>query len=111
MTFDPDRIYIAGPMSGIPDYNRPAFLTAERLLTSVGYSVWNPARNGLPLDAPWDQHMRTDIAVLMTCGRLALLPGWQRSKGAGIEHDLAVSVGCDIRTVFRWLEAAERSAA
>ena len=38
-------IYIAGPMSGIKDWNFPAFFKAEAELEALGYKVINPAHN------------------------------------------------------------------
>ena len=107
--FDADRIYIAGPMSGLPDNNRPAFFAAEKALTAAGYSVWNPVRNGLPLDAAWSEHMRVDIAALVTCGRIALLPGWEKSTGANLELKIAVALGMEDRSCIGWIMRARNS--
>lgn len=38
-------LYIAGPMSGLPDHNYPAFHDAASVLTKAGYSILNPAEN------------------------------------------------------------------
>lgn len=37
------KIYIAGPMTGIPDYNRPAFNEYAAKLVEQGHTVLNPA--------------------------------------------------------------------
>ncbi|HED2900646.1 TPA: DUF4406 domain-containing protein, partial [Citrobacter freundii] len=37
------KIYIAGPMTGIPKYNRPAFHFEAIRLASEGHVVLNPA--------------------------------------------------------------------
>lgn len=36
-------VYIAGPMSGIDNYNRPAFFAAARQLGQAGHVPINPA--------------------------------------------------------------------
>ncbi len=41
------RIYLAGPMTGLPDYNFPAFMKAAAYLRSQGAIVFNPAENDL----------------------------------------------------------------
>lgn len=35
--------YLSGPMTGLPDLNRPAFDAAARLLRGKGLTVYNPA--------------------------------------------------------------------
>ena len=37
------RIYIAGPMTGIPEHNYPAFHAAVAKLRAEGYAVTSPA--------------------------------------------------------------------
>ena len=39
------RIYISGPMTGIPNFNRSAFKEAEIVLTAMGHEVFNPGNN------------------------------------------------------------------
>ena len=101
------RIYIAGPMTGLPDFNYPAFFTAAEQLSALGHDVVNPARewDGKP-SAEWSDYMRRGITDVCTCDGVALLPGWTESKGAQIECDVADALGLVVRLVDRWLEAA-----
>ncbi len=39
------RLYIAGPMTGLPDFNYPAFEEARAQLESEGYAVLCPTDN------------------------------------------------------------------
>ena len=105
------RAYIAGPMSGLPDHNYPAFAEAARQLRAHGIDAVNPAENGLPAEAPWHMHMRADIAQLVTCEAIVLLPGWQASRGATLEHQIAKRLGFRIYQTIDALLAAERRAA
>lgn len=86
------RIYIAGPMTGLPELNFPAFNAAAAELRKRGAWVENPAEINAAGDITWEDAMRADIPRLMTCDSLYLLPGWQQSRGAAIEHDLAVAL-------------------
>lgn len=99
------RTYISGPMSGIEDFNHPAFYKAERELNNVYCDMQfvNPARvvlppemEGKPAHEVWVAYMRICIAQLMTCDRIALLPGWENSKGARMELDCAVRLGMPV---------------
>ena len=46
-------IYISGPMTGMPDENRPAFNEVAQALRAAGWDAFNPAENGLPATATW----------------------------------------------------------
>lgn len=37
------RVYIAGPMTGLPDFNFPAFHAAAAAWRAAGWEVFNPA--------------------------------------------------------------------
>lgn len=97
------KVYIAGPMSGYPAYNFPAFFDAERRFASAGWEVVNPAR--LDTDAGFDPetdeaesgefYMKRDLPDLIACDAIALLPGWALSGGANKE--LAVARMCGLR--------------
>lgn len=89
----PIRCYIAGPMTGIQDLNFPAFHRAAASLCGQGFDVVNPAEINADPNAAWNQCMREDIAQLVTCDQIALLPGWERSRGATIEARLAADLG------------------
>lgn len=87
------RTYISGPMTGLPGFNHPAFHAAAAALRAAGREVFNPAENGLPAEAPWAEHMRADIRALMDCDVIHLLPGWWKSRGARLEHYVAIRLG------------------
>jgi hypothetical protein len=87
------RVYVAGPMSGLQDFNYPAFHAAAAHLRSLGYHVENPAENPAPASGKWEAYMRLALAQLLTCDTIAMLPGWQKSRGAVIEHRLATELG------------------
>ena len=53
----------------------------------------NPAENPTPPCGTWQAYMRMALAQLVTCDSITLLPGWARSKGACIEHFVAVHLG------------------
>ena len=83
-------------MSGIKDFNRPAFNEAEAVLKANGYKVENPAKCSLPAGSEWKAYMKADIKALMSCDAIVMLPGWEKSKGAMIEYGIACDLGYEI---------------
>jgi hypothetical protein len=83
------KIYIAGPMTGYPDFNFPAFHKEAAKLRKKGYTVINPAEVNPDVTMSWAECMRKDIAELVQCDAIKLLPGWENSKGATLEHHIA----------------------
>ena len=88
-------VYIAGPMSGIPMWNRAAFAEAECALRRIGYEVFNPAAPGSKYPDyntgdPKPVHLRRDIIELVNCDCVAVLPGYlSRGSFAAVEIDIA----------------------
>lgn len=87
------RIYVAGPMTGIPDLNFPLFHATAARLRAEGYDVVNPAEINVDPTAGWITCMRADIRELVTCDAIYLLPGWELSRGARLEEHIARSLG------------------
>ena len=73
-----------------------AFKAAERELAEMGFSPVNPFDNGVPDEAHWRAHMRADIVLLLGCDLIYMLRGWELSKGAKLEHDVATSCGIKV---------------
>lgn len=90
------KIYIAGPMTGIPDLNFPAFHAAAKKLRAEGHEVVNPAEINADPAAAWLDCMRADIRELVGCTAIYLLPGWFCSRGASLEHHIASALGFEI---------------
>lgn len=97
-------IYLSGPMTGLPELNFPAFMVAASALRAKGMQVVNPAELNPDPAAGWAQCMRVDIKALCDCAALALLPGWQNSKGAHLELQIAHRLGLQIGTVEEFLK-------
>ena len=88
-------IYIAGPMTGLPDFNRKRFWMMEHLLKLNGCkSVLTPARH--PIDQPYEWYMRQGIKMVAQADAVVMLNGWNDSDGACLEYMVATSVGCEL---------------
>lgn len=101
------KLYLAGPMTGIKDFNFPAFDAATAQLREAGHHVFNPADNdrengydgisehGNPDEAfikGFDLRTALKQDLSWICDHaegLALLPGWGDSRGAKAEVALS----------------------
>ncbi|ACI06270.1 gp56 [Mycobacterium phage Brujita] len=93
-------IYIAGPMSRLPEFNYPMFNHVAKALRDKGYDVRNPAETDSgSTDKPWEFYMRLALQQLLECDEIMLLPGWENSRGACIEERLARELKM---TVHKW---------
>lgn len=83
-------IYVSGPMRGLPEYNYPAFHDAAAVLRGRGHQVLNPAETaGGATDLPYTTYLRIDVGYVQAADAVAVLPGWQDSKGALLEVHIA----------------------
>jgi len=90
-------IYIAGPMTGIEDHNVPAFREAENYLLSLGsdITVKNPADNEDP-SLTWQDYMRLSLVMISESTAMYFLNGWEKSRGATLEHTIGKALGLKI---------------
>lgn len=94
--FNLRKVYISGPMTGLPKLNTPAFNDAEKKLKKSGYAPFNPAHLMSIFDPKvWTpkEMLVIDIALMSHCDSIYMLPGWENSKGAQTEYQYAKSVG------------------
>ena len=91
-------IYIAGPMTGYENFNFPAFFAAEEWLEKQGYEVVNPARlDDGDTTKTWEHYIRRDLKIMLDhCNSIALLDGWEKSRGANIEAFVASQLGFQV---------------
>jgi hypothetical protein len=106
------RIYIAGPMTGYKAYNAPAFAEAAEFLRERGHDVVTPhernafvwmQKKGRVFDPLYDKcdygdpmlnHMvADDLNEVCNADAVALLPGWENSRGTLLEVHGATLLG------------------
>ena len=104
------KLYIAGPMRGLPQFNFPAFMEAEKSLKAKGFAVYNPAaedlREGFDPDKPgvitgerYELWMLRDLEAIKGVDGVCALPGWEKSEGARREIVHAMALG---KWLFRY---------
>jgi hypothetical protein len=92
------KIYIAGKMTGLPDFGFPAFHEAAAKLRAEGHEVVNPAEIQPDQTAKWADCLRDCLAALVKCDAIALMPNWVDSRGARLEAHVAAEL--DMPTIF-----------
>jgi uncharacterized protein DUF4406 len=118
------KIYLAGPMRGIKDFNFPAFFAAAAKLRATGHEVFNPAERDveefgaerLKSETGSEHEVSQNLGfeglslarkvftydtryICTQADAVALLPGWENSKGAKAERALAEAIGLEIITL------------
>ena len=90
------KVYLSGPMTGYVEYNYPAFHAARDALRAAGYEVISPAR-GMVDGWDWSDYMRRGLRDVCDAEAVAVLPGWEQSRGARLEVECAQALGlrCD----------------
>lgn len=113
------RVYLGGPMRGIENFNFPAFNAAAAKLRAAGHTVFNPAEKdierhgGVDISAGnaagcevtaakihgFDLRVALGADLAWICAEaeaIALLPGWENSKGAKAEKATARALGLQV---------------
>lgn len=105
--------YLAGPMTGIPQFNFPLFDRAAAALRARGLSIMSPAEmddpetrrlamlsqdgkmgDASPNGQTWGDFLARDVKLVADkCDSMILLPGWARSRGARLEAFVGLLAG------------------
>lgn len=87
-------IYIAGPMTGVPQSNYPAFNACAENLRTEGHAVENPAEtDGGSSHKDRAFYFRHAVKAVVRCKSICLLPGWGKSLGALTEVLVGWQIG------------------
>lgn len=99
------RLYVIGPVTGRENLNREAFEGARERLWDAGYDVLIP-HDVVPPDASHEQAMRLSIKAMLGCDGVVVLSDWEGSKGAKLEHDVAIACGLHVHNFLIWMNRA-----
>lgn len=97
-------LYVAGPMTGYPANNYPAFNDAAHELRKVGFEVVNPAEFGANSPASYVELLKRDLHALMECNGVATLENWWESVGARNEVQVAGLLKMPVRPLSEWIK-------
>ncbi len=101
------KVYIAGPMSGKVDFNYPEFNKVATNLRKTGFEVINPAELDGDHNEKWEYYLKRDIGELIKCDAVAVLGGWEDSKGANLEVYIAKSLKIPVINAYTILPVPE----
>lgn len=103
------KIYVSGPIAGRPEANRAEFESAADLVRWAGadpllpHDIHPDHLGTCPPDPivggdghTWPCHLRYDVAEMVKCDGVVMLPGWERSHGARLEHTVAAATGIPV---------------
>lgn len=103
------NLYVIGPVTGIENENADAFYEAARSLRKVDFGAVIP-HQVVKRTATWEEAMHASIEEMTRCddgvffyGGVAMIDGWEQSRGARIEHDLAMAIGIPCKPWRDWL--------
>ena len=107
------KYYLAGPMSGRPQFNYPLFDSVSWALRNLGYDITSPAEMDVEevraaamanmtgvmpttneiSGETWGDFLSRDVKLIAdTLDAIILLPEWETSKGARLEAFVSVTV-------------------
>ena len=98
------RVYISGPMTGIKDFNAPAFNEAAEALRLLDYAVCSPTETSdfLGHELSHQEYLRFDFERVLEADFLVALDGWFDSKGARAEILMAIRIGTKVWEWKTW---------
>lgn len=113
------RVYISGPITGYENGNQQAFKSAKDFLLELGYKVCNPhdifghdsiaSDSSLTEEQKYNEYMKLDIIELCKCDRVMTIEGWEKSKGANIEVNLARQLGIKVDSYIIYQKEASET--
>lgn len=122
------RLYLAGKMRGVRDFNFPLFFAIAGTLRHHGYEVFCPAEHDVAVYGPdrfksesgedvidgFDLRdaLATDVEYIARyADGIAVLSDWQSSAGARAEVALADALGLPVKGWGVWIDQAAAKSA
>ena len=89
------RVYLSGPITNVKNY-KGLFMLAEKLADfGEAKQIYNPAAQ-IPSSSSWVQAMHRCLSEITNYDTVVMLPGWNTSRGARLERDVALACGMHI---------------
>ena len=105
-TNTPFSVYLSGQITGLHlveakgNFERAEMEAIKSFGSVIGtherLRIVNPMKIDHNPSAEWEDYMEKDIAQLLRCRGIYMLNNWKFSKGARIEHAIAVELGLPV---------------
>lgn len=116
---DDGTYYLAGPMTGIPQFNYPEFFRIAKALRAEGFDIISPAEQDSPakleliLESPdgdlskmppsvgtWGDFLSHDVKLIADgVNGIFFMPGWQKSRGARLEAFVGITCAKELAEI------------
>lgn len=86
------RVYLSGPITNVKNYKGLFMFVEELAALDDAEQIYNPAAQ-IPASSSWEQAMHRCLSEITNYDIVVLLPGWNASRGAKLERDVALACG------------------
>lgn len=98
------NIYLSGKIAGLKraqamyNFSNAAEKVYDLFAGTNSISIVNPMK--LPdVQKSWADFIIRDLMILKDCDAIVMLPNWENSPGAVVEHDFAKGMGKEIKYI------------
>lgn len=91
-------VYLSGPMTGLPDYNRAAFNLRAEAFRAAGYSVKNPADISVAhgTDKSYEFYFKRALRMMLDADVVYVFGDTTQSRGVEMELQVAKMAGMQV---------------
>ena len=89
------RVYLSGPITNVKNYKGLFMFVEELAALDDAEQIYNPAAQ-IPASSSWEQAMHRCLSEITNYDTVVLLPGWNASRGARLESDVALACGIHV---------------
>lgn len=89
------RVYLSGPITNTKNYKGLFMFAGELIEFGEAKQIYNPTLQ-IPASFSWKQAMHRCLSEITAYDTIVMLPGWNVSRGARLERDVALACGMHV---------------